>query len=95
MESNTIKSNIEIILLDEIRVGDYPELAYPIYYEDDYRKAWSPLYDFSFTITHHEQQRVWGRFRFTAKADPSEPTQPTVRQITEGVFENVPIVEIK
>ncbi len=95
MESNTIKSNIEIILFDEIRVGDYPELAYPIYYEDDYRKAWSSLYEFSFTITRYEQQRVWGRFRFTAEADPSGTTQPAVRQIAEGVFENVPVVEIK
>ncbi len=95
VKGSTVHSAFEIILLDSIRVGYYPNLVLPTYYEDDYRQSWSPSTEYAFRITRYEKQRVWGFFSFTAVGNqPNTDEQLPVRQIVQGAFVNLPVVGI-
>ncbi len=91
-----VQSSIELILLDQLREGDYPsQLSTANYYEDDYRQSWSMSteYEYVLRITRYENQRVWGHFRFRAPGSSLNTVgQIPIRDITRGAFENVPVV---
>jgi hypothetical protein len=94
-KGSVVQSVIELLLLDQLRAGDYPGQMSAYYSEDDYRQSWtlSTVYEYALRITRYENQRVWGYFRFTAlRVRPNTAEQIPVREITQGSFENVPVV---
>jgi hypothetical protein len=93
VKGNKVHSSIELILLDQLRVGNYPDRLLPIYYEDDYRQSWSSSSEYTTCrITRYEQQLAWGYFRITAiGASTNTDDQPPVRDIIQGAFENIPV----
>ena len=85
-----VVSEIHIILnagiAEKTYTGSQAEL---FFYEDDFRKSWKATAGYTFVIQKYKDNRVSGYFSFTATNSSPNPT----RIITEGVFENVPIVE--
>lgn len=86
-ENDRVASAIHIVLLDDVRVGDYTEQAYPIYYEDDFSKGWATLDGYNLRITRIENGKAWGTFSFTGYDNAPD----SVRHLTEGMFENLPV----
>ena len=96
-KGTVVQSGIILILLDQLRVGDYPNQVLASYYEDDFSQSWSmnTQYEYALRITRYEKNRVWGHFRFTAsELESNTAGQPPVREIARGSFENIPVVGI-